>query len=1034
MDEITDTLQRHAETYLHHTGSQWTFHLTLGGHQSLTKETFIRVLGQLRNHKPLKELAVKEYLEVRPAGEGNLVQDLYILQLNQPDTIQAYCINDAPGEEETGVQWLKRSIYAQDTLPAIYSVAQTSIVSEYLPMVPGDENVRFPTPEKMYRYVKAYEFQDKATGVVYRAEARKATMHPSRTMIEANMGILNEQYRLSVVWRADGIKKQTTKETYLELSRTLFRHSMRLMTWMNNEPTILTLSEQTAIMKDYGSLIRKSRFIPRGKEDDSERFFLAPKPITLERVHLIPPGKVYCITSVLEHYAITEKADGERMLLYINGEGQCFLINNMATPRTTGLKCTDRAYFHTLLDGEYVEKEKRYGTAETTAKDLFAVFDVYFVGGEQVSGEPLIAEKGVGAAAKSRNDWMKLVCQGNHWDTRGSLIEIKAKVHRTANTPEEMFKAAAALLKEAKQKKTLYPIDGLIFTPTRLPVLGYYPNTKVDFSYNMRWDRVLKWKPAEMNTIDFLVARGIRLPNPLRDGQAYREYTLMTGFNMDQMMELNIEKALRLLYDGSYRKQIRYGEGVYVANVFRPFTAFEDGVHRAWLPEDAQGNVRAENGEVIPDDAIVEFAFDRTDDRTISYRWRPLRVRDDKTRLYRRVDEYGNKTLSKTANDASTANSIWRSIHRPVSQAMIEGKVRVEESEAPGCVEDRLQADDDVYYAREIPRFHLLSRSMMNFHNLFIKSKLFAYPKIRHASLLELACGRGGDFKSWCSQRYGFVVGIDHSKDNILNPKEGIYARSIQALLRKEEDVALRKVDARFAFVPPVVYAVGDCSKPLSDGAAAMAREAPDSAELLAYLFHKKNVLRPRHPYNDIIPKLRGRAENGFDVVSCQFAIHYFFESRETLDGFFQNVSSHLKPGGYFITTFMDGERVDARLRGHSKAEGVVQDTVLWAILRNYREGDFGPNRPFGNRIRVYLENIHQLIPEYLVPFEFLIEFAATKGLQLVDSKTFVETFHEEKQKPQSRFNARILEEFEREHPALHEFSGFNRWAVFQKN
>jgi hypothetical protein len=144
-------------------------------------------------------------------------------------------------------------------------------------------------------------------------------------------------------------------------------------------------------------------------------------------------------------------------------------------------------------------------------------------------------------------------------------------------------------------------------------------------------------------------------------------------------------------------------------------------------------------------------------------------------------------------------------------------------------------------------------------------------------------------------------------------------------------------------------------------------------------------------------------------------------------------VSENLKTGGYFIATFMDGMRVDAQLAGKPKVEGIVQDSVIWAILKNYDDGAFAATRPYGNRIRVYLENINQLIPEYLVHFEFLVEFAATKGLQLIDSKTFDETFREESVKPQTKSNQRILDEFKDEHPTVRAFSELNRWVVFQK-
>jgi mRNA (guanine-N7-)-methyltransferase len=42
-----------------------------------------------------------------------------------------------------------------------------------------------------------------------------------------------------------------------------------------------------------------------------------------------------------------------------------------------------------------------------------------------------------------------------------------------------------------------------------------------------------------------------------------------------------------------------------------------------------------------------------------------------------------------------------------------------------------------------------------------------------------------------------------------------------------------------------------------------------------------------------------------FDIVSCQFAIHYAFETEERLDGFFTNVTCKMAKGSYFIATFM---------------------------------------------------------------------------------------------------------------------------------
>lgn len=42
------------------------------------------------------------------------------------------------------------------------------------------------------------------------------------------------------------------------------------------------------------------------------------------------------------------------------------------------------------------------------------------------------------------------------------------------------------------------------------------------------------------------------------------------------------------------------------------------------------------------------------------------------------------------------------------------------------------------------------------------------------------------------------------------------------------------------------------------------------------------------------------------DLVSCQFAFHYCFESLEQAECMLKNASECLKPGGYFIGTIPD--------------------------------------------------------------------------------------------------------------------------------
>jgi len=54
-------------------------------------------------------------------------------------------------------------------------------------------------------------------------------------------------------------------------------------------------------------------------------------------------------------------------------------------------------------------------------------------------------------------------------------------------------------------------------------------------------------------------------------------------------------------------------------------------------------------------------------------------------------------------------------------------------------------------------------------------------------------------------------------------------------------------------------------------------------------------------------------------LVSCQFAIHYFFETEAKLNDFFKHVNKLLYMNGSFIGTFMNGDYVDKLTQGFTK-------------------------------------------------------------------------------------------------------------------
>ena len=106
---------------------------------------------------------------------------------------------------------------------------------------------------------------------------------------------------------------------------------------------------------------------------------------------------------------------------------------------------------------------------------------------------------------------------------------------------------------------------------------------------------------------------------------------------------------------------------------------------------------------VIEDETIVEFKYNQNDKKF--WEWKPIRVRSKKTAEYRAGRRnYGNAY--------HVAQSIWKSIHNPVTEYMITtGK----------DIPDQL-VDDDVYYNRS---GSTITKALRDFHNFIRKTESY---------------------------------------------------------------------------------------------------------------------------------------------------------------------------------------------------------------------------------------------------------------------------------------------------------------------
>ena len=219
---------------------------------------------------------------------------------------------------------------------------------------------------------------------------------------------------------------------------------------------------------------------------------------------------------------------------------------------------------------------------------------------------------------------------------------------------------------------------------------------------------------------------------------------------------------------------------------------------------------------------------------------------------------------------------------------------------------------------------------LRNFHNsikrtLLVNISNYAFfKKKKEINLVDIAVGRGGDLQKWQDAKIKNVFGFDNNEESInsVNPfSQG--ARERYRLMDKK---------------PKVTFEVGDVTNP-----------SPD-------LVSKLTAFAKEHPVQ---------------IVSCQFALHYFFKDEQTLRNVLQLVSQILQPGGYFIGTTTDGKKIKEYLKENKQNQ-------LISLTKKGKGYLFKVNDSFesGNYFNTIPESL-----EYFTDFKKLNTLAAEYGL-----------------------------------------------------
>ena len=798
----------------------------------------------------------------------------------------------------------------------------------------------------------------------------------------------------------------------------------------------VSYDELNITKKDYYYLLRpeekreklksKSEKGGKGSEHDLElrdteqinltpNHFIGPSSYTLQVLNIAPINDDCSIPNIRNNYTVTDKADGMRKMLYICPTGRIYLVNTNMNFEFTGAVSREERIYNTLIDGEHIIHNKNGEFI-----NLFAAFDIYFINGRDVRRSAFViisdsdkkasaevdemlgegqeefeSEADIREGARARSSQKKdmelreeelprgsrkgneesrllllkqVVLEMNiHPVITGDSIPIKISVKRfqIASPDKSIFACANSIISGQKAGTFEYETDGLIFTPCSTGVAS----NKVGVAgplHKVTWDMSFKWKPLNQNTIDFLITTKKNkngtdvVGNIFENGvdnmkseqlQQYKTIILRVGY--DERKHGYINPCAAVIDDKlPHAGEVDTSEG-YKPAPFYPTNPYDPEACICNIPlrEDQNGVLQmfTSQDEIFDDETIVEFSYDAS--RPKHWRWVAERVRYDKTAEYKRgIKNYGNAY--------HVANSNWYSIHNPITLEMITTGQNIP---------DEL-ADDDVYYNKSSGDNK--TRSMRDFHNLFVKKMLITKTAAKGNTLIDYAVGKAGDFPKWIEAKLAFVFGIDLSKDNIENRLDGACARFLN----------YRK---KFYSMPYALFVNGNSGVNIKSGDAMFTEKGKEIVRALFNDGPKDESILGKGVYRQY-----GKATDGFNISSCQFALHYFFENIEKLNQFLKNVSQCTKVGGYFIGSCYDGASMFHALRSLERGKSIglnIDGDKIWEVTKEYSQTTYDPDIScVGYAIDVYQDSINKTIKEYLVNFTYFTELMKSYGFELL--------------------------------------------------
>lgn len=851
-----------------------------------------------------------------------------------------------------------------------------------------------------------------------------------------------------------------------------FRYIGIVLQCLQDSFYLMSQSEFFKVVKSYTALIGAKGL------SNMKQIFFGPLPIDLDKNKIIQyddyvyqnPDRVYESGNILLDYCVTDKSDGVRNLLFVAEDGECYLIgrDSISLMKKVGIKIPK--YAMSIFDGEYLEVDK-----DGEYFNKYMIFDAYFINGKNIMRLPFGDGKG-GEKERLGNisHFVKTYVEGSNIllkdGTKSASSKYQFKIDKksflfgeSSKTPIErrnmglIFKQCDNLLSKMNQEfggklkeghLYSYETDGLIFTPTRLGVFQKHSKDKVypsKLTTSVKWDKVYKWKPANLLTLDLRV-------EILKDGSTGKRKSVFIGNTEYVKCHLKCRN-----YGG---KRLTSNIGSLVLNnglnldslpdetnllTCFPFIGEHDlegnlvsSAHQCLLPLSKDGELKCANGEFIQDGMVVEFAYipylteedrskvlsttiaEKLDKPNYAKNWNPLRLR-----------------VNKSPNPVKICIDTWNLIYSPVSLDMITQGLNA------GGMTGLEKAIELNYYLGGKDFISTPVKKFNNFAKRWVLEKYFA--GFQRPRVLDLACGKMGDYPKYLANGVSLCVGMDINPDNLNNYVDGAASRVLKLMSGSQSGKMLGN---------KTLLMLGNFTENIADGSASF----DDLSSYYMDILYGRHKPRPEH--NRKLSRFYNIATEGFHMVVCSYAIHYSFITDTTLDTFLENVSQNLKDQGYFVGTCLDGNLIldMVNRQSNKRLEGKINNQLIWSIDRNIvdnKNGNIFNDKGSlvntnldsyalggsqllgtGNEVSIYFETFNSVSNENLVDIQYLEMKAKEHNLKLIDSRRFTEGPGDLIQEWEVSDNRNVVKDWIKnikEEKTLQTWADFQRYFVFQK-